>query len=385
MIKAKDFINIAQQQGFTWYAGVPCSILIPFINQLTCNDEIHYISSANEGDAIATIVGTTLAGKGQKGIMMMQNSGLGNTVNPITSLAHTFDIPLLIVCTLRGDPDLKDEPQHELMGKITTDMFELMDIPWSYFPTETSEIEPTLAKVNQYFESKSRPYALIVKKDTFDSFPYEQECIPPCKNPAQNIKSFFKLDQELKTRIEVLERVLELTDPANSVVIGTTGYTGREIFALSDRPNHIYMVGSMGCASSLGLGIAKARPDLKVVVVDGDGAALMRMGNFATLGIYGADNLIHLLLDNQVHDSTGAQATVSPDISFAKVAQGCGYGLCLEGNDMSLVDHLFLGESNQRAKFGHLKIKKGTMDNLPRPRLSPAQTAQRLISHLNNI
>ena len=140
----------------------------------------------------------------------------------------------------------------------------------------------------------------------------------------------------------------------------------------------------MGSASSFGLGIALARPDLKVVVVDGDGAALMRMGNFATVGIYGKDNLIHLLLDNQVHDSTGAQATVSKGISFAKVAQGCGYGLCLEGNDVSLVDHLFKADSNGKTRFGHLKIKKGTIDNLPRPRLSPSESSKRLMNHLAN-
>jgi phosphonopyruvate decarboxylase len=140
----------------------------------------------------------------------------------------------------------------------------------------------------------------------------------------------------------------------------------------------------MGCASSLGLGLSLARPDLKVVVIDGDGAALMRMGNFATIGTYGGSNLIHILLDNECHDSTGAQATVSSGVRFAKIAEACGYGITLEGDDPLLLDALFTADTDNRPKFGHLKIRSGTLKNLPRPSVSPEAVLQRLMSHIGS-
>ncbi len=120
----------------------------------------------------------------------------------------------------------------------------------------------------------------------------------------------------------MLRRIVAATDDAHTAVIATTGYTGRELFALADRPGHFYMVGSMGCAPALGLGLSLARPDLRVVVIDGDGAALMRMGNFASVGAHGRGNLLHILLDNQVHESTGGQATLSPGVDFSAVGPG---------------------------------------------------------------
>ena len=142
------------------------------------------------------------------------------------------------------------------------------------------------------------------------------------------------------------------------------------------------MVGSMGCVSSLGLGLSLVRPDLQVVIIDGDGAALMRMGNFATVGAYGGRNLIHILLDNEVHDSTGGQATVSPAISFAQIAQACGYGITFEGDDLALVDALFATVDHHKPRFGHLKIRPGTIKDLPRPSLHPEAVRQRLMNHL---
>ena len=183
-------------------------------------------------------------------------------------------------------------------------------------------------------------------------------------------------------RSTVLERIIRNTPEDGSVVIATTGYTGRELFAIADRPNHLYMVGSMGCASAFGLGLALARPDLQVVVVDGDGAALMRMGNFATLGSYGGGNLTHLLLDNEAHDSTGAQATVSANVRFADIAAACGYAASFEGNDVALVDELLALQGLDGPRFGHLKIRTGTLENLPRPSVTPPEVLRRLMNHI---
>jgi phosphonopyruvate decarboxylase len=380
MIEAKEFVEIARNKGFTRYAGVPCSFLTPFINYVINDDNLTYISSANEGDALATICGLTIGGK--KGIVMMQNSGLGNAINPLTSLAYTFRIPFILITTLRGDPHLKDEPQHELMGQITEKMLDLMAIPWEYFPTEAKDIPAVLERIETYFQEESRPYALVMRKGTVAPVTLQRESIPNPQFTPQNLQSVFQVKNDLHSRQEALQRVISLTDEKNTVVIGTTGFTGRELFALSDRPNHLYMVGSMGCASSLGLGLSLAREDLKIVVIDGDGAGLMRMGNFATLGTYGKGNLIHLLLDNSVHDSTGAQATVSSRVSFAKIALSCGYEIGMEGNSLDLINNLFSIKS-EGVKFGHLKIISGTNKNLPRPNLSPFQGLQRLINHIS--
>jgi phosphonopyruvate decarboxylase len=169
------------------------------------------------------------------------------------------------------------------------------------------------------------------------------------------------------------------------VIIATTGFTGRELFALADRPNQLYVVGSMGCASSLALGLSVARPDLRVIVIDGDGSALMRMGNFATIGAYAGSNLVHIVLDNGVHDSTGGQATVSGGMSFACVAQACGYAEVMEGSDLTLLDVL-LGEASRGGpRLGCLKIRPGAPDNLPRPTLTPVEVGRRLMSHIGSV
>ena len=142
-------------------------------------------------------------------------------------------------------------------------------------------------------------------------------------------------------------------------MIGTTGYTGRELFAVEDRSNQLYMVGSMGCASSFALGVSLARPDLDVTVVDGDGAGLMRMGNFATIGSYGRNNLAHVLLDNGVHESTGSQATVSANVSFADIAAACGYGLALDGNDPAVISELYARKDVDGARFASPEDQTG--------------------------
>jgi phosphonopyruvate decarboxylase len=341
---------------------------------------LSYVSSANEGDAVATCAGATLGG--QRAVAMMQNSGLGNAVSPLTSLAYVFRTPLLLIVTLRGDPDLNDEPQHQLMGRITGALLETMAIPWEYFPADSVRIGPTLERAQTHMARELRPYALIMRKDAVASFE-----LPPVETRlAPVVQSSAAAERERRpaqlSRGEVLRRIIELTPERDTIIIATTGYTGRELFALSDRPNHLYMVGSMGCASSLGLGLAMTCPRLRVVVIDGDGAALMRMGNFATLGAYGGANLVHILLDNGVHDSTGAQATVSPGLSFAGIATACGYAMAVEGDSIDVVDDLLDTVERPGPRFGCIRIQPGVMPNLPRPSLSPVEARARFMEHI---
>jgi phosphonopyruvate decarboxylase len=178
-----------------------------------------------------------------------------------------------------------------------------------------------------------------------------------------------------------LREVVARTAPASTAVLASTGYCGRELYAITDRPNQIYMVGSMGCVIPWALGLALARPDLDVLAIDGDGAALMRMGAMATVGAYGPANLKHLLLDNGAHDSTGGQATVSPSISFAGVAAACGYARSLEGDDLRGLAGWLEEPRRSGPSFARLWIRTGTPPDLPRPSISPADVKRRFMRH----
>lgn len=379
MITAESFVEAARGYGFQRYTGVPCSYLTPFINYVINDDKLNYISSANEGDALATAAGSAIGGK--RSVVMMQNSGLGNAVSPLSSLTYIFRIPLLIIASHRGAPGLKDEPQHRLMGEITGKLFELMRVPWAGFPSEQAGIGPALKSAADYLETEQRPYGFIIEKDTVAPHTLARDSIPVRNSSTQKITSSTGIGPTA-SRSDALTRIIANSPLHDTVIIATTGYSGRELFAIDDRSNQLYMVGSMGCASSLGLGLALARPDLKVVIVDGDGAAMMRMGNFATIGTYGGVNLIHILLDNEVHDSTGAQATVAGNVAFGEIAAACGYGLVCSGNDPAIIDQAFSTVPDGGPRFVHLKTRPGTMDKLPRPDIAPENVVRRLMHHI---
>lgn len=381
MIEAQDFVEAARAAGFTRYAGVPCSYLTPLINYVINDDRLSYVSAANEGDAVAIAAGAAIGGR--RSIAMMQNSGLGNAVSPLTSLAWVFRIPLLLITTHRGAPGEKDEPQHELMGRITPELLETMEIPWVPFPAEAAKVAPALHLAVEWCGREQRPYGFIMRKGTVAPCTLARQSVPIRQGMRAAARTLRNRNGVRPSRQDALMRILRLAPVGRSVVIAATGYTGRELYALEDRPNHFYMVGSMGCASSLGLGLAMARPDLKVVVVDGDGAALMRMGNLATVGTYGAANLVHIVMDNEVHDSTGAQATVSANVDFAAVAAACGYGFVCSGDDAALLDDLLAETAaGSGPRFAHLKIRAGTIPELPRPDVTPPQVVRRLMAHI---
>jgi phosphonopyruvate decarboxylase len=382
MIEAASFVEAARKHGFTRYTGVPCSFLTPFINYVINDPTLSYISSANEGDALATAAGCAIGG--QRAVVMMQNSGLGNAVSPLTSLTWVFRIPVLLIVTHRGAPDIHDEPQHELMGRITTQMLDTIQTPWEYFPDRESEIDAVLGRAITYMQRERRPYALVMKKGTVAPHALRRDPVPAKNNQTTIRQDHFNAAVPLPSRGEALERVMRHCPEADSVIIASTGFTGRELYAAADRRNHFYMVGSMGCASSLGLGLALARPDRRIVILDGDGAALMRLGNLATIGTYGGGNLYHVLLDNCVHDSTGAQATVSPNVDFAAIAAACGYGIAIAGNRLEVIEDLFSGSGSAGPRFAHLRIAPGTIANLPRPAVTPVQALDRLMQHLES-
>jgi phosphonopyruvate decarboxylase len=389
MIEARNFVEAARERGFQWYAGVPCSFLTPFINYVLQDPSLRYLSMANEGDAVAFIAGVALAGDAGaphgRGIAMMQNSGLGNAVSPLTSLTWTFRLPQLLVVTWRAQPGIPDEPQHALMGPITTGMLETMEIPWELFPTETAQIGPALDRAIAHMDQSGRPYALVMQKGSVAAYPLKSGADrigrrTPAANRAATI-----CDPEAEprpSRHEALRAVVAHTPLQSTVLLASTGFCGRELYAIDDRPNHLYMVGSMGCVLPLALGLALARPDIRVIALDGDGAALMRLGAFATAGVYGPPNLWHLLLDNGVHDSTGGQATVSPRVSFAEMAAACGYASSLETNDLGRISNWLNERPIDGARFARLLIRAGTPVDLPRPSATPVEVKSRLMQHI---
>ncbi|SAK75499.1 phosphonopyruvate decarboxylase [Caballeronia fortuita] len=386
MIEAAQFVEAARERGFDWYAGVPCSFLTPFINYVLQDDSLHYVSAANEGDAVALIAGVALGGAGngkakRRGIAMMQNSGLGNAVSPLTSLTWTFRLPQLLIVTWRGQPGVHDEPQHALMGPITPQMLETMEIPWELFPTEAGEIGPALDRATDYMDRTGRPYALVMQKGSVAPYELKKTGLSGVRVNAHPA-SVQRYECERATRHDALRKVIANTPKDATVVLASTGFCGRELYAIDDRANQLYLVGSMGCVTPMALGLALSRPDLTVVALDGDGAALMRMGAFATLGAYGPSNLVHLLLDNGAHESTGGQATVSREVDFASIASACGYALALDGNDIGVIDRLFEAKDVDGARFARLSIRTGTPADLPRPKITPEDVRARLQQHI---
>ena len=383
MISAYDFLSQCKDFGFQFFTGTPCSYLKPFINFVIESPNFEFIDATNEGDAVAIAAGATLAGK--KSVVMFQNSGLGNAINPLSSLTDTFKIPMLLIVTHRGEPGgPPDEPQHELMGQITIPMLETLKLGWDFFPNQPDLIRPALLKAAAFMEKEKRPFVFIMKKNDVSPYPLKED--QPKRNSVFNIShqdNFLKPINERYSRTQAL-KIIQSMEMEKTVLIATTGKTGRELFEMEDRPNQFYMVGSMGCALPLGLGISLARPDLKVVVIDGDGALLMRTGSMGSVGYFRPKNLIHILLDNEVHDSTGGQKTASPNISFGALAKGFNYKNVFTTDCIFQFEN-YLRDLNEGPTFLHLKIKKGSPFELGRPGLHPYQVAERFKNHIANL
>ncbi len=371
-IRAETFIRQLQRAGFGMFTGVPCSYLTPLINTVINAPDVDYVGAANEGDAVAIACGAELGGT--RGVVMFQNSGLGNAVSPLTSLTTTFRIPVLVITTWRGQPGgPADEPQHELMGQITPQLLELMGIPWEMFPENDDAVGDVLQRALDHMQSRQTPYALIMRKGAVKTV---AEVVR-----LRNSHEFrydgpeFDMSSRRHDQDDVLKAIQANVSP-NDAVLATTGYTGRALYALDDRPNQLYMVGSMGCISSLGLGLAKVQPQRRVVVIDGDGALLMRMSALATIGHERPANLVHILLDNGAHDSTGTQATVSPTMDYAAVARACGYP---RAERIVELDELAdaLRSSKRTLQFLHVNTNPRENRQLPRPEITPAGVALR--------
>ncbi len=242
-----EFGEQLKEFGFNYFTGVPCSYLKNLINYAI--NECSFIMAANEGDAVATASGAYLGGR--KSVVLMQNSGLTNATSPLTSLNYVFKIPVLGFVSLRGEEGVNDEPQHVLMGKITEQMLELMDIPWQYLSEDYEKATEQLKHSHDNYIQKNKTFFFVVKKGTFAEVnlkeqPHKQVLNKTCLLQQSTINK--------PTRLEALAVINELKDNSTLQLV-STGKGGRELYEIEDSPHNLYMVGSMGCIGPLGLGL----------------------------------------------------------------------------------------------------------------------------------
>ena len=310
MIDTKKFYNTLIKNSFDYFVGVPDSLLKEFclcINDLSKNN---HIITANEGNAVAIASGYNIA-TSKYGVVYMQNSGLGNIVNPLLSLADekVYKIPMLFIIGYRGEPNVKDEPQHIKQGELTLPLLDTLGI--KYFILN-EDYEEQIKQCYDYIKQTEKPIALVVKKDTFSK--YE--------------KDFVSNNNNSLSREEALEIIINNLDN-NDFIVSTTGKTSREIFEIreknkTDHSKDFLTVGSMGHTSSLALGIS-LNTDKNIYCIDGDGAFIMHMGGLAIAIQNAKDNFKYILINNGCHESVGGQPTIAYNIDIEKILLGFGF------------------------------------------------------------
>ncbi len=379
MIQADQFVQPALERGYSFWSGVPCSFLTPFINYVIGSPDLDYIGAASEGEALGIAAGAHLAGR--KTVVICQNSGLGNAVNPLTSLNYTFRIPTLFITTHRGAPGLADEPQHELMGQITGELLDAMRIPWEPFPSEADAVLPALERAEAAIAESGQPYAFVMAKGTVDAYPLRERPQLKAPDPVAPQGTFTRRTDERMPRLDAI-RIVRDAAGDDTALVGTTGKIGRELYTLGHRPNQLYVVGSMGCASGIALGIHLGGDGRRpVVVLDGDGAALMKMGTLATIGTAAPRRFVHVIIDNEAHESTGGQATVSGGIDFATIAAGCGYRNVWRADTPDALEAAIADAIRcEGPNLVHTKVAIGSAADLGRPGLRPVEVKQQFMA-----
>lgn len=359
------FLDLLADAGITALTGVPCSHFAGLIDALERDPARGYVAAANEGEAVALAAGVHLGGG--LAAVMMQNSGLGNAVNPLTSLTWPLGLPLLLLISWRGEPGLADEPQHQLMGAVTPALLDAMQIPHTVLPAPLDADAARAAVTDAVATALHRrgPVALLVRSGTFP------KALPREPEP--------RTDADPPLRAEILAEVMALVGDRD-LVVATTGYTARELESAHDRPGNVYVVGSMGCASSVALGLARSVPaDRRVVVLDGDGAALMRLEAMATIGRLRPPNLLHLVVDNGSYESTGRQRSGATAVDLPAVARACGYPQVHAADTRAeLAAVLRRVWDTPETRLVHVRSTPGAPAGLGRPRRHPRDQAARV-------
>lgn len=376
-MQLEKFVGQIHGLGIETVTGVPDSALKPFCDYMNRKgDEFrHHYVPANEGAAIGLAIGSYLA-TGKPSCVYMQNSGIGNAVNPLTSLANgaIYGIPILLVIGWRGEPETKDEPQHKFMGNVTTQMLDLLEVEYDVIGSDTTEreLEDIFSKAGMVLADQ-RQFAIVVKRGCFD----EGESII--------YQNGHVLGREEAIR-EIITNIGE-----KDVLVSTTGKISREVYELSDElkgqhAQDFLTVGGMGHASMIALGYAKERPKKQIYCLDGDGAVLMHMGSLAFIAKQKPDNLVHICLNNGAHESVGGMPTGNTELRYAKVAKTCGYSAVYQVETLEqLQDTLNKVKEERRLTFIEIMVSMASRSNLGRPKETAEQNKQEFMKYHGEI
>ena len=374
-MRAGKLLEELEKMGIDTIAGVPDSTLKQFCDGIeNYKGGISHYVTANEGAAVGLAIGSFLA-SGKPACVYMQNSGIGNAVNPLASLVNgdVYGIPMFFIVGWRGEPGTKDEPQHVYQGKITCELFDTLAVAYRVVDKDTSE-EEMLAILREASDilSQNGQFTLIVRKGTF-----EKE------------KPFLWENGNTLVREEVLGEIL-MRIPRDAVIVSTTGKISRELYEQSCKiyGNHdnIFMtVGGMGHASMIALGIAKKKPDKKVVCIDGDGAALMHMGAIPFIASQTPENFCHIVINNQAHESVGAMPTGCRQADYVKIAKAAGYVYAEKLESMKAVAQIgdFFVEKKGPALF-EIPVSLFSRQDLGRPKESARENKEGFMHFLHS-
>lgn len=374
MIRPSFFVKTLQQRGISFYSGVPDSLLKSLCAYVTDYVDSHsHIIAANEGTALGVAAGYHLA-TGKIPAVYMQNSGLGNAVNPLISLfdKEVYNIPLILIIGWRGEPGVNDEPQHIKQGKVTIPLLETMGIKYCLLSDKEENVSAQLTNALDYAEKENAVYALVVRKGVFADY------------ELHNVR-------EEKYSLAREEAIQIVADAARnkSVIVASTGMISRELFeyrklAGREHCQDFLTVGSMGHASQIALGIALHRPEKKVWCFDGDGAMLMHLGGITTIGTVDVPNLYHVVFNNGAHDSVGGQSTAAFDIDLPLLAKSAGYRTVISVDSKDNLKEVLASIDMQACPlFLEIKVKKGNRKDLGRPIGSPDENKRHLMNYLN--
>lgn len=368
--------KIVELIGSDFYVGVPDSQLKPLCDYLMNTydiDPIHHMIGANEGTCVALAAGYHLA-TGKIPVVYMQNSGEGNIINPVASLLNdkVYAVPMVFIIGWRGEPGIYDEPQHIYQGEITIKLLEDMDIKNFIISEETTEEE--INSVMRAFRielAKGKSVAFVVRKG---SITY-----------AENVKY---TNQNKMIREEIIRHIVRFTgeDP----IISTTGKASRELFEIRTENGQSHKcdfltVGSMGHSSSIALGIAVHKTTAKVWCIDGDGAVLMHMGALAVIGSNKPKNMVHIVINNEAHETVGGMPTVSKSMDFVEIARGCGYTYATCVNTFEDLDvELKLAKDMKQLCLIEVKCSIGARSNLGRPTTTAIENKKNFMEHLSD-
>lgn len=357
MLDQEKVFETLEQNGVGFFTGVPDSYLNGFCNYALAKFPNRNIIAANEGNAVGIAAGHYFATK-ELPLVYMQNSGEGNAINPLVSLADkdVYAVPMLLLIGWRGQGETEpNHPQHKLQGEITTKLLDMMHIPYTVLTDSDEEFKETIERAVKYCTEIRQPYGLIVPKGVMAD-----------PDKPNNVDDTYPMSRE-----EAIEVILNHM-PADTIYSATTGRATRELFFLRKKQNetkvHDFLnVGSMGYTSSVALGIAMSRPGRQVVALDGDSAAIMHMGALTMVSKVKAPNFIHVVLNNGAHESVGGQPSAGHLLDFTKIADACGYatiGKAVE-TEKELVDAIMKLKNCGRASFIDCRIHRGLSRKLP--------------------